>query len=105
MRSLSWIPLLCLLAGCPNPSGEFDEFAKRQNALDLAVQMPDMPGGGMFANIKGTFLLAVSTSLAPTKPLQLLMENRVMLNGDGSASLDFDVQPLSAMTRMPVGTK
>jgi hypothetical protein len=101
--------LLCLfsvvlLAGCPNPSGEFNNFVGRQGAIDLAVEAPDMPGG-MFSDITGQFLLTIATSIDPSKPIQFLADNRVTLNGDGSGTLDFDVQALSAADRTPVGAK
>lgn len=93
-----------LLAGCPSPSGEFNNFVGRQDKLDLAVPEQDMPAG-MFSDISGQFLLTIATKIDPSKPIQFLMDNRVTLNGDGSATLDFDVQALSAADRTPVGTK
>src|SRR5688572_27149097 len=90
--------------GCPNPSGEFDKFAERQSALDLSVQAPDLPKG-MLSDISGMFLLSVGTSIDPNKPLQFIAENKLTLNTDGTGTLDIEIQALSVMNRMPVGTK
>jgi hypothetical protein len=93
-----------LAVGCPNPRGEFDKFSDRQSALDLSVQEPDLPKG-MLSDISGKFLLSVGTTIDMNKPLQFIADNRLTLNTDGTGTLDLDLQPLSAMDRMPVGNK
>jgi hypothetical protein len=98
------IILAFFAVGCPNPQGEFDKFAERQSALDLAVEQPDLPKG-MLSDISGKFLLAVGTTIDPNKPLQFTADNKLTLNTDGTGTLDVEIQALSAMGRMPVGNK
>lgn len=100
----SFLFLAVALTGCPSPRGQFEEFVNRQESLDLSVAKRDMPSG-MFSDISGKFLLTVATTIDPSKPIQFITENRVTLNGDGSATLDLDIQALSAMGRMAVGNK
>ena len=95
-------------AGCPNPQAALDRFV-------AATPTPDAgPGldlaGGMVYDINGSFLLAVSVSLAPTTPLQAMLTPTLTMRPDGTAVMDVVVQALTTYQldpdspeRMPVG--
>jgi hypothetical protein len=93
------LPLLLLLSGCPDPEGLFDDFVGR-TARDLAV---GDQGGGAIHDISGTFLLSLAATIQESTPLQFLVQSTLTQNGDGTATLNLAVQPLSASDRMPVG--
>jgi hypothetical protein len=95
---LSLIGAVCaLLAGCPDSHGRFNEFADTVGTLDVNVPIELLLGAS------GSFLLAVSTVLGPTKPLQALIDVRVTLLADGTPALELRVQALSAADRTPLG--
>lgn len=102
-----FVPVLAVVAltgltGCPDPTKAFDDFVRRQESLDLSAAMPD--GGGTLADISGRFLFSVRTTLAPTKPLQLIGDVTFTQSAMGG-SVDLELQPLSHPARMLTGTK
>jgi len=100
---LSALALLAtpLLGGCPNPQGEFDEFVQRQSLLDLSVNMPDQGPSKIF-DVTGHFLLAVSTTLDPTHPLQFVSDVTLVQTGN-TATIAMQAQALRVDNRMPTG--
>lgn len=87
------------LGGCPDPQKSFDDFVKRAPTRDGGGG-----GGGTLEDISGTFLLAVSTVLAPDAPIQFITDSKLTPNGDGTAKLDMTLTPLTVMGRTKVGT-
>jgi hypothetical protein len=95
------------LAGCPKPQEKFDDFVKRVGAGDLAPG-PDLAVTSKVYDVSGTFLLAVSTTLSPDRPLQMRLESKLTPGMAGTATLDLSFQPLklfpdAAADRTPVG--
>jgi hypothetical protein len=109
-RLLTWILAgtlalglpLTTMTGCPKPGDTFNSFVERTEGIDGGMAQPDLPPSMIF-DISGTFLLAVSTFLAPNRPIQALLTTVLTQNEDGTATLDITIQPLSAMGREPVG--
>jgi hypothetical protein len=93
-----------LLAGCPDPQGQFDEFTNRQAMLDLSANVDMSLPPSMIYDINGTFLAAVSTMLSPTMPLQFKLDVTMTMQADGTALVNMVVTPLSVGSRNPVGT-
>lgn len=88
--------LLCL-TGCPDPSGQFDEFSEQ------LANKPLPPAGdcgtATVQEVEGTFLLALSTQVVPSQPVIVLAE--VSTDSDGMA---MTWQPLAFADReTPVG--
>jgi hypothetical protein len=93
-----------LLAGCPDPEGEFNDFTSR---------LPDGPPGvhvdaaplvdGPIADVSGTFLIGLTNDLlAAVNPIQFLATQTVDMTGGGyRVTLSF--QPLNKTTRLAVG--
>ena len=99
---LSPLLLLPLLAGCPTPSKTFDEFLGRYppaRIVDMAL-----PPGSTF-DVTGSFLLSISTIVAPDKPLVFRATNVLTPNADGTAALDMELQPLSVLDKDPANGK
>jgi hypothetical protein len=93
--------LLC--AGCPDPAGKFDDFVGRSEKIDLAMPAVDMATPSGVFDVTGEFLLAISTTLAPDAPLQLISKNTLTPNNDGTATLSMTLTPLTiSPERMPV---
>jgi len=92
---------VALLAGCPNPNSEFDEFVQRQAMQDLSVNMPDQGPSKIF-DVTGHFLLAVSTTLSPGMPLQFVSDVTLTKTGD-TATISIQAQALRVDTRTPTG--
>lgn len=113
MRSLPALLFVTssLAVGCVDPGGEFDAFARRIAELPTPdAGIPPDAGGdagpcvvapGM---VEGDYLLALSVSIAPTKPiLSLTHVTTPVFNG--GTGLAFDAQPLAAADRKsPVGS-
>lgn len=106
--SRSSILLFCcasvLSAGCVDPGGKFKDFERR-----LGTTHGD--GGGADAatctvspgSVQGQYLLAISVSIARTKPIVALTDLTTPPAGSG-AGLSMTAQPLSAADRLtPVG--
>jgi hypothetical protein len=113
MRSVTiFAPVvLALLCGCPSPDaeGKFNSFLDdTKEEREDAANMPDM-GGGVVADVSGTFLFAVSAVLQPNTPLQFVSTQTFTPTPDGGGTLDLSLQPLSldvgstTMPRQPVG--
>ncbi len=101
--ALSILALLAtpVLVGCPNPNSEFDEFVKRQAAIDMSVNMPDQGPSKIF-DVTGHFLLAVSTTLDPSRPLQFLTDVTLVQTGS-TATIAMQAQALRVADRGPTG--
>jgi hypothetical protein len=105
--SRSWLlafPLALLgVAGCPDPAGEFDDFAERWQAAnpdagavgDAGPCTPPDPSA-----LGGKYIFALSAVIARETPILFVAD----VTGDASG-LTFVLQPLSAADRVtPVGT-
>jgi hypothetical protein len=93
-----------LTSGCVDPEARFEAFAKR-----AAPDIPDAtPGDGGTCtvepgSVQGEYLLALSVTLAPTKPIVATVQIDTPVHGEGTG-LTLDAQPLrSADRRTPVG--
>ena len=96
-----------LFSGCVDPNADLDAFRHRlpqDSTRDSGVDAPDAaacviePGG-----IQGNFLLAISASLAPGKPIEARVDVASPAY-DGGTGITFTAQPLAAADRMtPVG--
>lgn len=88
------------LGGCPDPEAKFNEFVDHTKD-DRDFMTPDMPPppdlGPMLPDVSGTFLLAVSTSIAPDLPMQFIITNTMTIDMMGNATLDVSMQPLALM--------
>lgn len=93
--SLAPLGLVMALAGCPDSEAKFNEFL--DNTKDDRDFMPPPPPDVMpqGADISGDFLLAVSTVIAPSLPLQFVATNTVTTDEDGNTLLTACLQPLS----------
>lgn len=93
---------------CVDPGASFDAFVDRA----AAVHRPEPDASADAAacevhagDIDGQYLLAISVTLAPTKPIAVLADVTTPLF-DGGIGISFDAQPLSAADRKtPVGSK
>jgi hypothetical protein len=93
------------MTACVDPQASFDDFARRS-----AHGNPDgggEPDGGPCTvaqgSVQGQYLLALSVTLAPTKPIVALASLSTPVL-DGGAGLSLVVQPLRASDRTtPVG--
>lgn len=110
-----------LAGGCgPDAEGKFDEFVEQTKEDSVGASSTGGPGttteeptgsstGGPAAyDISGDFLLAVSTTVDRSKPLQFIATNTLVDNG-GKLALDTCLQPLTLMQgkvtvpREPIG--
>jgi hypothetical protein len=105
MRAVLVVSAL-LTAGCVDPAADLEAFQKRLSERPLtdggmggdAQSCTIQPG-----DVQGTFLLAISTSIAPTKPIVALADLTTPAFQEGTG-LALSVQPLSATDRAtPVG--
>lgn len=101
----------CLLAACPDPEARFDEFIAREHSgagSDAGDPDSSAADGGAFVlptpeQSAGTFVLAISTRLGPTKPVVSLLEVEAE-NETGQLALRLRYRPLAAADRKtPVG--
>ena len=106
MRAVLAVSAL-LTVGCVDPAADLEAFQKRLN--DRPLVDAGTPSGDAQScviqpgEVEGTFLLAISTSIAPTKPIVALADLTTPAFQDGTG-LAFLVQPLSASDRTtPVG--
>ncbi len=102
---------LCLLAGCPDPAGKYDEFVARVKKepvviADAGSDGCPIPEGGLPdpMQLSGTFLFSVSTTLGPLTPLVYLLEVEATRDADDVYTISMRDQPLSKLDRKtPVG--
>lgn len=124
----SLVPLMLATACGPDAEGKFGDFVEQTRESDGATSMPmtsaplttgdESTGaptttgdtdGGPPADISGDFLLAVSTTVDKSKPLQFIATNTVVMNMDGTQTLGVCLQPLTleqgkvTVPRQPVG--
>ncbi len=99
-----------LLLGCngPDPEGKFAEFVdETKDDRDFPPAREDL--ATIEGDISGEFLLAVSTVVDVSHPLQFIATNTVTLDLDGNPLLSVSLQPLSldklkvTTPRLPVG--
>lgn len=100
--------VMMLVGGCPDPEGRLNEFLDETKAQrDLPPPKEDLPSA--LADINGTFLLALASSIDPQHPLQFFTTVELTQNGDGTGTMKMILQPLSlepqSLTdpRQPVG--
>lgn len=98
-----------LLVGCPDPGAKYDEFLENTDD-DRDFKPPPPPDVATIeADISGDFLLAISTSIDPSKPMQFLTTNTIVSDDAGKFYLSTTLQPLAITTgqvttpRTPVG--
>jgi hypothetical protein len=93
-----------LLAGCPNPEGEFNDFVSRIPDAPVVVHVDAPPLiDGPLADVSGTFLIGLTNVLLTTGPVQFVATQTVDMTGGGyKVTLSF--QPLDKTTRLAVGT-
>jgi hypothetical protein len=112
-----------LAGGCgPDPEGKFDDFVEQTkedtggmgstSGPDTTTEEPtgggSSTGGPAAYDISGDFLLAVSTTVDRSKPLQFIATNTLTDMG-GKMALDTCLQPLTLMQskvtvpRLPIG--
>lgn len=98
-RRRAWTPALFVLAlaapatGCPDTEERLNEFAE-----DTKDKRPDADGGdggGMLADVSGTWLFALETVLGPGLPLQFYTTVEFAEDGAGGGTANFNFQPLS----------
>jgi hypothetical protein len=99
---LSTFSAVALLAGCPDPEGQFSAFNSRipdgkpANTID-APPLAEIP------DITGTFLLAIYTTATQTM-IQTRVTIAMTKNGNGTATANFHIEYLDKTARTPVGT-
>jgi hypothetical protein len=90
-----------LLAGCPDPGGEFDDFVNKIPDAPVTIEI-DAPPVEVIPDVSGTFLIGLTNTLL-TQPIQFLATQTVDMTGGGyRVTLSF--QPLHKVTRLPVGS-
>jgi hypothetical protein len=110
-RSIIVLFALPLCVACVDPGGDFAAFASR-----ATVSKPGPGDAGADAakctvgpsSVTGQYLLALSVTLAPTKPIVVLtdLSTPVFDGPGGGTGVLFEAQPLSATDRLtPVGQK
>jgi hypothetical protein len=109
MRNPFVLLLFCTACiGCVDPEEDFDAFAARAHAAPPGAHDAGGDGGPCSVapgGVEGQYLLAISVTLSPTKPI-LALTNVTTPMLDGGTGLTFDAQPLSAADRKtPVGQK
>lgn len=96
--------------GCngPDPEAKYEDFVdETEDDRDIPPAKEDL--ATIEGDISGDFLLAVSTTVDLSKPLQFIATNTVTLDADGKTMLKVSLQPLSleqgkvTTPRLPVG--
>jgi hypothetical protein len=91
-----------VLSGCVDPAGELEAFQKRlaqTPPTDAGSSMGDAPSCAIHpGDIEGSYLLAISVYVAPTKPIVALTDLTTP-SFQGGAGLALTVQPLAASDR------
>lgn len=109
IQSAVLIGMVGALSGCPDVEGKYDRFLDATADEREEYQNMDPGQSGGFANIEGDFILALSSSVAPSLPLQFIATVTFEALDDGTGTLDLDLQPLSLTPqstnepRLPVG--
>lgn len=97
LRWASWATILLVMAGCPDPEAQMDQFLDNTKSLRDVTQAE--VGGGNLADVSGEFLFAISTVIAPDLPLQFLATTKFVANDNADGgTLDIDLHPLSLST-------
>jgi len=97
---LSTISVLLALAGCPDPSGRYDEFANRVPDAPIVI-MADAPKLNMIPDISGTFLYSIFVSLFPqAAPLESIAT--VVVHQGPPLTADIHIQWLTYTDHMPI---
>jgi hypothetical protein len=101
MRALLGVALL-LISGCVDPAGELEAFQKRlaqKPTTDAGADAGDAPSCTILpGGVEGSYLLAISVSVAPTKPIVALTDLTTPAFRGGTG-LALTVQPLAASDR------
>jgi hypothetical protein len=99
-----------LASGCPNPEDRYNEFLEATKDERLDAGGDGDPGDGdpgdgdgdpdespIPADLDGTYLFALETSLGPDLPLQFVttISNTVIAEDGSGATADFSFQPLT----------
>ncbi len=90
-----------LLAGCPDPAGDYDAFVKRTPVADAS--MVDAAASSIY-DVTGRFLLGISTPISPDTPLLFISNQTLTPLGDGTATLELRVQALRTTDLTPLDT-
>ena len=82
-----------LLSGCPSadPEAKLDNFLEETEEEREEAANQKMDQGGTLADISGTHLFALSSTLSPATPLQFIATVETAADG----TLSFNFQPLS----------
>lgn len=93
---------LAVVSGCTDASLRFEEFLERipdaapEVRVD-AARLDELP------DVTGTFYVGLATTPAPDLPLRFFFKNQMTMTGDGTASMDITISPLSVSEGRPVG--
>ena len=102
MRALHVATLLIIpIAGCPNPSGRFDDFVARVPDAARIVQLDGAPLDDI-PDVTGDFLLGVSLLIAPDQPLSFDATN-TLTQAAGVTTLELRFRARNWMDGAPVG--
>lgn len=98
------IALGLVLVGCVDPGANFDAFVERAGGPKEGGPISDgMTCAFSPGSVTGEYVLAISVTLAPTKPI-LSLADITSSAVDGGDDIAFSAQPLSASDRKtPVG--
>lgn len=103
LRLLCGVVVLAVASGCPSPdaSGKYDRFNEETEderdvpPMKLDLPPPDLAEGESFPDINGVFLVAISTTVDVSKPLQFLADVQTDYDDAGTGSMTIEFQPLS----------
>ena len=97
----AWILAVACTAGCVDPASDLDAFQKRLASRPPTDGGPEQDGAGCNiapGDLEGRYELAISVSIAPTKPLLALADVTTPALGTGTG-LAMQLQPLLASDR------
>jgi hypothetical protein len=94
--------LACLVAGCPDPAGKYNEFNQRVPFFDAMIPI-DAPPLSSIPDISGSFYMGVRTSLsaADKQEVIFLVTNVMTPQPDKTALLTSTLTPLSHWEDIP----
>src|SRR5206468_1735229 len=106
MRSIVVLGVLPACVACVDPGGNFSAFERRTHVVEPPDASPDAPACVVKPGaVAGQYLLAISVTLAPGKPILALTDVTTPALGGGTG-LSLDAQPLAAADRRtPVGDR
>lgn len=107
MRCVVVLGLLPACVACVDPGERFSAFEQRAHVSQPPDASPDAGSGCAIEpdSVAGQYLLAISVTLAPGKPILALADVTTPALGEGTG-LSLDAQPLSAADRQtPVGDR